>query len=309
MAHSHSHDLGASDRRILGTVALNVLLTVGQVVGGVLSGSVALVADALHNLNDAVALVIVLVARRVARRRPDRWRTFGYRRAEVVGALINLVALATLGLFLAYESVLRFFEPREVEAWVVVALAGLALAVDVLTVVLLYAMRRGSLNVRAAFLHNLTDALASLAVLLGGVAMLLWDVTWVDPLLSLVIVAYIFYGVFKMLPGTLNVLMEGAPEGFDLEGMARLLCEVEGVRDVHHVHVWQLDEHRTALEAHVVIRRSDAGEMDRIRGEVRGRLRERFGVSHATLELEFASTAGSPEHDTSVVPMCGAHPH
>ena len=303
MAHSHDHELeGLSDRRIAYTVALNVLLTVAEIIGGVVSGSVALVADALHNLNDAVALLIALFARRIARRQPDARRTFGYRRAEVVGGLINLVALAVVGVFLAYESVLRFFEPTDIGPWAIIIISGIALTVDVLTVVLLYAMRKGSVNVRAAFMHNLSDALASVAVLVGGIAILLFDVTWIDPLLSLLIVAYIFWQVFQLLPGTVRLLMESAPEGLDVDNLVRQMQGVDGVEGVHHLHVWQLDEHENALEAHVVIAVEDAREMERVKAAVKNLLRNDFGVVHPMLEMELATTAEGPGHDTSVIP-------
>lgn len=302
MAHSHDHELeGLSDRRIAYTVALNVLLTVAEIIGGVVSGSVALVADALHNLNDAVALLIALFARRISRRQPDERRTFGYRRAEVVGGLINLVALAVVGFFLAYESVLRFFEPTDIGPWAIIIISVIALTVDVLTVVLLYAMRRGSVNVRAAFMHNLSDALASVAVLVGGIAILLFDVTWIDPLLSLLIVAYIFWQVFQLLPTTVRLLMESAPEGLDVDSLVRQMQEVGGVEGVHHLHVWQLNEHENALEAHVVIAVEDAREMERIKAAVKKRLRDDFGVTHPMLEMELATTAEKPDHDTSVI--------
>lgn len=299
----HGDDLAeASDRRILGTVGLNLVLTVAQIVGGALSGSVALVADALHNLNDAMALVIVWIARRISRRRPDATRTFGYRRAQVVGAAVNLVALGVVGMFLAYESVLRFFDPRDVDGWTVIALGGVALAVDVATVLLLLSMRRGSVNVRAAFVHNLSDALASVAVVLGGVAVVTLDWDWVDPLLSLLIVGYIFYQVARMLPGVLSVLMESAPEDLDLQEVADAIAGVDGVEGAHHLHAWQLDEKRCALEAHVVIPRERAQAMDAVRAEVRRVLEERFGIGHSTLELEFPDTAEEAGHDRRLVP-------
>lgn len=301
--HDHGHGaVEASDRRILGTVALNGLLTVAQIVGGSLSGSVSLVADALHNLNDAMALVIVYVARRVSRRRADRRRTFGYGRAQVIGATVNLVALAVVALFLAYESILRFFEPREVDGIVMIVLAGVALAVDLLTVVLLFGMRRGGANVRAAFVHNLSDALASVAVLVGGIAILTLGWTWVDPVLSLAIVVYIGVQVATMLPDALRVLMESAPQGLDLEEVADAIVAVDGVRDAHHLHAWLLDEHACALEAHVVIDRGRIEAMEATKRRVRDVLRDRFGIGHATLEIEFPATAAGEGHDASLVP-------
>jgi cobalt-zinc-cadmium efflux system protein len=300
--HTHRHEAGeASDLRILGAVALNFMLTAAQTVGGFLSGSVALVADALHNLNDALALVVVYVARRISRRSADRRRTFGYQRAQVVGATINLVALGVVGLFLAYESVERLFEPRLVDGWVMIALAGVALAVDVATVLILVSMRRGSLNVRAAFVHNLSDALASLGVLVGGVLILTASWHWVDSLLSLSIVGYIFWQVARMLPESVRVLMESTPVGLDLDEVVAEMTAVEGVEDAHHLHVWLLDENRCALEAHVVIGRGDVGRMDRIKSEIRGRLERRFGIAHTTLELELPETAGEAGHDTGMV--------
>lgn len=300
-SQAHDHDIGeASDRRILGTVALNVVLTVAQIVGGVLAGSVALVADALHNLNDAMALVIVWITRRISRRRADRERTFGYQRAQVIGALVNLVALGVVALFLGYESVLRFFEPRDVGGWTVIVLAGVALVVDVGTVLLLITMRKGNVNVRAAFAHNLSDALASLAVLIGGVAIVLWGVNWVDPFLSLAIVGYIIWQVVKMLPETLRVLMESAPPGLDVHQVASAIMEVEGVADVHHVHVWMLDEEDAAGEAHIVIDHEDLPRMESIKVRVRQKI-ESFGIAHSTLEVEFPDVAGDPDHDGSVI--------
>ena len=300
-SQAHDHDIGeASDRRILGTVALNVVLTVAQIVGGVLAGSVALVADALHNLNDAMALVIVWISRRISRRTADRERTFGYQHAQVIGALVNLVALGVVALFLGYESVLRFFEPRDVGGWTVIVLAGVALVVDVGTVLLLITMRKGNVNVRAAFAHNVSDALASVAVLIGGIAIVLWGVNWVDPLLSLAIVAYIFWQVVKMLPETFRVLMESAPPGLDVQQVASAIMDVDGVSDVHHVHVWMLDEEDSALEAHIVIDHDELPRMESIKVHVRQKI-EAFGIGHSTLEVEFPEVAGDPDHDGSII--------
>lgn len=206
-----------------------------------------------------------------------------------------------VGVFLAYESVLRFFEPSDIGAWAIIIISGVALTVDVLTVVLLYAMRKGSVNVRAAFMHNLSDALASVAVLVGGVAILLSGVTWIDPLLSLLIVAYIFYQVAQLLPGTVRLLMESAPEGLTVEDLVRRMESVDGVQGVHHLHVWQLDEHENALEAHVVIARDDAQKMDHIKAKTKRLLKDEFGVTHPMLEIEFATTAEKPDHDISII--------
>lgn len=310
MSHDHSHGLSeASDRRILGTVALNVLLTVAQVVGGILSGSIALAADALHNLNDAMALVIVYVARRISRRSADARRTFGYQRAQVIGATVNLVALAVVGLFLAYESITRLFDPRDVDGWTMIILAGVAIVVDFGTVFILISMRRGSSNVRAAFVHNLSDAFASVGVLLGGIAILVAGWHWVDPLLSMAIVVYIFWQVAKMLPETFRVLMESAPENLDLQEVAAAIKEIDGVEDAHHFHAWLLDETECALEAHVVVARDRVEEMERIKQEVRHVLDEQFGIHHSTLEMEYPSASQDGRHGTTLIAEAGGSRH
>ncbi|MCA9118479.1 MAG: cation transporter, partial [Planctomycetaceae bacterium] len=176
---------GVSEARLLWSVLLNQLLTVAQAAAGVISGSVALLSDAAHNFNDANALLITYVARRISRKPANRRYTFGYRRAEMIGAVINLTLLGAIGLYLAYEAVMRFIQPVEIIGWLMAAGSILALVVDVATVLLLWSMSSGSLNVRAAFVHNLVDALGSVAVLVGAAAIIWLDWTWTDPALTL----------------------------------------------------------------------------------------------------------------------------
>ena len=308
-AHHHHDTRGMGDRRLLGAVALNVLLTAGQVAGGVVSGSLSLVADALHNLNDAASLGLALMARRIARRPADERRTFGYRRAEVIGALINLTALILIGLYLIAEAVRRFFDPRPVEGWIVVIVGGVALLVDIATAALTYVMSRGSMNIKAAFVHNLADALGSLAVVVAGTLVLLYNLTIADVIATLAIAAYILYQGFGMMGQSVRVLMASVPPGLDLDELVREIEGAGGVRSTHHLHAWQLDEHHTALEAHIVIARADAGEMETIKRDVKNRLRERFEIGHSTLEFEFEpSDADAADHDRSLVPCCSERP-
>jgi cobalt-zinc-cadmium efflux system protein len=284
---THHHDVSQlSDRRIIWSVLLNVGLTVAEVVGGILSGSVALIADALHNFNDAMALVVTLVARRVSRRRADNQYTFGYRRAELIGATINLTALIVVGLFLISEAIKRLISPEEINGWVVIIVAAIALVVDIGTAWLLWAMSKGSLNVRAAFIHNVSDALASVAVLIGGVCVVLWEITVVDPLLTLLIAGYILYQGFKAMRGAVRILMQAAPAGLDLQAMINELNALDGVDHLHHVHVWQIDEHRRSLEAHVMVSEVDSSQWSAIKQRIKQALSDRFDIDHSTLEFE-----------------------
>jgi cobalt-zinc-cadmium efflux system protein len=286
--HNHSHSHGTeevSDKALFWSLLLNVGLSVFEFAAGIIAGSVALMADALHNTNDAAALLIAYIARKISRKGADRNYTFGYRRAELIGAMIQLTALILVGLFLVYEGVSRFFNPEPIlGGWMMIA-AGVALVVDLGTVWLLWAMSKGSLNVKAAFLHNLTDAAASVAVMAGGAAVYWLSWNWVDPALTLVIAGYILYMSFGLIRKTSSILMERAPEDLDLDKLKTTVEKVEGVVGLHHLHVWELHEDHRAMEAHVELESDDA-DRKRIRREIKSMLQHKFDIVHSTLELE-----------------------
>lgn len=292
MPHSHHHhDVeSAGDRRLLIAVAANAALTAAQVVGGILSNSLALIADALHNFSDAAALGIALFARRVGRRPADDVKTFGYKRAELIAALINLTVLIVIGLYLVYEAVFRFFQPEPVSGWTVVIVAGVALAVDLVTAALTYSLSKKSLNVRAAFLHNISDALSSIGVILAGAAIIRYGWYWMDTLLTLLIAGYVLYQGFGLMPKTIHILMEGAPGHIVIDEMIADIESLQQVDSMHHVHVWQIDEHRNALEAHVVVCDTDLEHIEAVKERIKRHLHERYRVSHSTIEIEISGS-------------------
>ena len=292
MGHDHNHSHGTenvSDGVLLWTVIVNLGLSVFEFVAGAISGSVALMADALHNTNDAAALLIAYIARKISRKGADEQYTFGYRRAELIGAMIQLTALILVGLYLIYEAVRRFFDPEPLLGGWIMTAAGVALVVDVITAWLLWSMSKGSLNVKAAFLHNLTDAGASVAVLLGGAAILWLNWTWVDPVITLIIAGYILYMSFGMLKKTSRILMEGTPTNLSVDEIKEALQNLDGIENVHHIHVWELDEHHRALEAHVVIGEAcSMEELESLKATVKTCLGKHFSIHHSTLEFESA---------------------
>lgn len=312
-SHHHHHGEGLGDRRLSAAIAINVLLTVVQVAAGVVSGSLGLIADALHNLSDAASMGIALLARRIARRPADRLMTFGYQRAELVATLINVTALLLVGGYLLAEAVGRFLSPTPVQGWPVVIVAGVALVVDTATAWIIAGGARHSLNMRAAFLHNVTDALASLGVIAAGTLILLYDLTVADLLVTVAISGYVIYQAAGLLPRTVRLLMGAMPEDLEYDAIVAALRATPGVRDIHHVHVWSLDEHRRALEAHLVPEADDLAAFEHLKHRVREVLRERFHVEHATLEPCIADRAGAPivrmqpphRHATQVKPKAG----
>jgi len=283
--HRHSHiDPESGDRRVSIAIWANALLTVAQIVGGILSGSLALIADALHNFSDMASLVIAFAARKISRKPADKRMTFGYGRIEVVAALINYTTLILIGLYLIYEGGMRMIDPPEVAGWTVVILGGVALVVDTLTALLTYSMQKGSMNIRALFLHNLSDALASVAVIVGGSLIILYDMRWVDPAITIGIALYILYLAMTEFSGPVRILMLGSPPDLDNNAVIAAICEVDSVHDVHFVHLWQMQEHQAALDCHVVI--SDGVASEEIKSAVKARLAQEFGILHSTLEFE-----------------------
>jgi len=291
MSNEHVHiDPRQGDRRVAIAIWANGLLTVAQIVGGILSGSLALIADAIHNFSDMASLVIAFGARKIARRPADTKMTFGYGRIELVAALINYTSLIIIGLYLTYEGVLRLFEPSSVAGWTLVVLGGVALAIDAMTALLTYSMQKGSVNIRALFLHNLSDALASLAVVAGGILILLYNIFWVDPVITIVIAIYILWLSFSEIGGPIRTLMLGSPPDIDTDEVINSIEDVDGVEEVYHAHFWQMQEHQSALDIHVVIRKGRWKDFDDIKQLIKSRLNENFGIAHSTLEFEYAST-------------------
>jgi len=293
MSHHHHHHHGAEggDRRVAAAVAVNLGLTIAQVAGGIVSGSLALLADALHNLSDAISLGIALAARRIARRGTDATMTFGYRRIEIVAALVNYTTLVVLGVYLVGEAIGRIVEPEPVAGWIVVAVAGVALAVDLVTAALTFALSRESVNIRAAFLHNVADALGSVAVIVAGTLVILYDWRLVDPIVTLMIAGYILWMSLSEIGGVIRILMLGAPPGLATGEVIEAVGTVGGVSDVHNARLWQLDEGTTWFDAHVVVEAGAWGEADAVKERVKRTLKERFGIAQSTLELECASHA------------------
>lgn len=289
MGHGHHHvDPDAGDRRVAVAVAVNIALTVVQIIGGILSGSLALIADALHNFSDAVSLIIAFGARKIARRPRDETMTFGYGRIEIVAALINYTTLIVIGLYLLCEAGARFIDPQPVAGWMIVIVAGFALAVDVVTAILTYTMSKSSMNIRAAFLHNVADALGSVAVIVAGTLILLYDWRLVDPIVTVVIAGYILYQSFRDIGPVIRVLMLGSPPDTETDVVLQAVRAVDGVNSIHHAHFWQMTEHKAALDAHVVIDEGQWSRADEIKAAVKRTLRDRFSIDHTTLELECA---------------------
>jgi cobalt-zinc-cadmium efflux system protein len=291
MNHPHSHfqshvDRQQGTRRLSWAIGANLLLTAAQLIGGAVAGSLALMADALHNLSDATALIIALVARRIAGRPADSQLTFGYQRAEVVAALVNLTVLLMIAVYLVLQGVIRLFDPQPVVGWLVVVVASVALVVDLGTVLLTHRMSKTSVNIRAAMLHNLADAMTSVGVIVAGLLMMKFDVYLVDVLVTFLVAGYVLYHVSHDLQRVIGILMNSVPSHLDLEEVTRVLSRLNGVDSLHHQHLWSIDERNYSFDAHVRLVAGSSDQMQRVRLAIKECLDEQFGICHSTLEFE-----------------------
>ena len=279
-------------RRLVVALGLNALLVAAQVVAGVAAHSLGLLADAGHNLTDVSAIVISLVAVRLAFRRPTAQRSFGFHRATILAALANAVSILVITVFIAIEAVRRFDQPAHVEGGLVVVVALTAFVINAVAALVL--RERGSdLNMRSALLHMAGDAGASLAVAAAGLVIWLtggWY--WLDPAASLLVGVVISWEAWKLLRASIDVLLESTPPGLDLGQLTRAIDDVEGVESVHDVHAWSLSSDVRALSAHVIVEGHPTLEEAQAVGErVKTAMGDRFGIAHATLELECEACA------------------
>lgn len=280
--HSHSHHLSV-DNKLSWAAGINIVLTIAQIIAGVFSGSLALIADALHNLSDAAAMVLALVARKISRRHADDKRTYGYKKVETLAAFTNFITLILIGLWLANEAVTRFFMPQNIDGWIVVWVAGLAIFINGATAWLTYKDSKNSQNIRAAFLHNLTDMFSSVGVVIAGFCILMFGWTWIDPLMTLIISAYVLWYAMKDLPKICNILIDGVPDEISLIEVINTLKVIDGITDIHHLHVRYLNEHSYAMEAHIVM--DGTVPAATIKKSMTQKLHH-FHIEHSTLEFE-----------------------
>lgn len=303
--HHHHHDPDMSDSRLALAVGLNLFLTFAEVAAALISGSLSLLADALHNFSDCASLVVAWIARRISRRGADSQYTFGYKRAEVIGATINLTALIVLGGYLLIEAFMRIFSPSEVQGGIVMWVSAIAIVVDVGTALALMTMAKGNLNIRAAFLHNITDAISSVVVLLGGAAILFYDWNWVDPVLTVVIAAYILRQSIPMLQKAINVLMDGVDSSTDISVVHSSLENLPSILRIYHLHIRQIDESTLSLEARIVIHPDQIQNLEAIKASVKHTLLHSFHISHSTLEFEINAPNSLPPSEESNQTNCG----
>jgi cobalt-zinc-cadmium efflux system protein len=299
MVHQHSHHTHETEsyaRAFVLGVTLNVAFLAVEATCGLLAGSLALVADAGHNLSDVLALLLAWWATVLSRREPTLRRTYGWRRSSILAALTNAVTLLVVTGGVAWEAVRRFSEPPPVDGTPMMAVAAVGVAVNGIAALLFFKGHQHDLNIRGAFLHLATDAIVSLGVVATGFAILATSLWWLDPLASLVIAVVILWGTWGLLKGALNLALDAVPQGIDMADVRSCLLELPAVIEVHDLHVWAMSTTETALTAHLVL--AEMADPNQLLAEAAHELHEHFGIEHPTLQLE----AGDPAYLCALAP-------
>ena len=286
MSENHHHYRPENNRGLIFAVFINLSLTLFQFIGGILSGSLSLLADAVHNLSDAASLGIALFARKISLKPADEAKTFGYQRAEVIAALINTTLLITISLYLIYEAFLRLLEPQVIAGSIIIFVATIALIIDILTAIITFKKSKNNMNMKAAFLHNLSDALSSIAVIIAGLLIFLYKIYWIDTVLTFLVAGFILWQAMKLLPNTIHLLMEGSPKNILPKDIKESIKNIVGIKDIHHIHIWHLDENRIAMEANVIVTANRLSEVKPIKDKIKNLLKNNFNIVHSTLEFE-----------------------
>ena len=284
--HHHHHDV--SGKNLFITIVLNVVITLSQIVGGILSGSLALFGDAMHNFSDVLALAIAYFANRLAARPNSEDRTFGYKRAEILAALFNASVLIGIAIFLLLEAFHKLYHPETIDSVWVIALGILSIILNTASVWLVKSDARENMNVKAAYLHLLTDVMTSVAVVIGGVLMYAFGLFWIDPLICALIALYLIWASFALVRESGAILMQFTPKEIDIDRVVALITEQSAIAGVHHIHIWRLNDHRIHFEAHLDFKEDvSLSQSNRVIEALERKLHDNFDIEHTTLQCEY----------------------
>jgi cobalt-zinc-cadmium efflux system protein len=272
--------------RLFFTIILNFIITAAEIIGGILSGSLALISDALHNFSDSISIIISYIALKLKLRSNSMKHTFGLKRSEILAAVINSVVMIGVCLFLFFEAYERFKNPQPINAGIMGVVAVIGLLANLLATFLLKKDSKSSINMRSAYLHLLGDTVSSVAVILGGIAIAIWNIGWIDPLLTVLIGIYIIRESYFILEEAIHILMEGAPLDISIEDIQMEVERFEEVENIHHIHLWMVGDNDAHLEAHVNIKNMMISESDLLREKIEETLHHKFGIHHITLQFE-----------------------
>ncbi len=289
MTHNHSHEPVNYNRAFIISVTLNLSFVVIEAVSGILANSLALLADAGHNLSDVLGLLLAWGASILVRRLPTPRRTYGLRRSSILAALLNAIFLLVASGGISWEAIQRFRQPTSVQGGIIVAVAVVGIAINIGSALMFLSGRQHDLNIRGAFLHLVADAAVSLGVVLAGVAILATGWLWFDPAVSLIITIVIVVGTWQLLLESLNLIMDAVPAGIEPLAIRTYLAQLPGVAEVHDLHIWGISTTEIALTAHLIMPGGHPG--DQFMAQIAKELHDYFGIEHPTIQIELGNSA------------------
>lgn len=286
--HKHTHTHTASNlsgKKIFWVTVLNAIITLAEIIGGLISGSLALLSDAVHNLSDTIAIALSYFANRIAQKPSDQKRTYGYKRAEILSAFVNTAILLALSIVLILEAVKRWQSPEVIDGFLMIIVAIIGLIANFISVFILEQDAHENLNIKSSYLHLISDTISSVGVLVGGIAIQLWGVIWIDPLITILISIYIIKETWQVIRKTVDILMQSSAP-LDYDTIKTDIEKIDKVKNIHHVHSWMANEKTIYFEAHIDLEDMKLSDAEIIYDKIENYLKEHHGIFHVTLQAE-----------------------
>ncbi|WP_195943571.1 cation diffusion facilitator family transporter [Enterococcus faecium] len=274
-----------SSKKLFGVVVLNAVITLSEFIGGVASGSLSLVSDAFHNLSDTLAIIFSYGAQKMAQKEANERHTYGYQRLEILSAFINSFILIILSLFLAVEAFKRFNSPEKINSHLMLIVAVIGLLANLFSTLLLRQEADENLNIKSSYLHLLSDTLSSISVIIGAVLIRFFGIYWIDPVITLIISIYILLEAIIVIKKAAAILIQSAPT-IGYEKMEQEIKAIEGVKDVHHVHIWQYSEKIIIFDGHIDFEDQLLSEIEKAYPRITSLLKLKYGITHVTIQAE-----------------------
>lgn len=278
--HHHNEVTQKSVRLLILSFAINMLLSVAEIIGGIISGSVSLIGDALHNTSDAFSILIAVIAFKIGNKKASAKYTYGFKRAEIIGGFVNLILLFISGCYLLAEGIERLINPQQIDGLLIIWISVLALIIDALTAKISHHDAHHNSNMKMVFIHNLADAFGSIGVIISGLCIMWFDLYRVDGIVALLIAFYMIFQLVVSFPQIVNILMNAAPDNIDIEQVKNSLLAIKNIKNVHHLHLWCISEHNVAIECHIESDNND------IIVEATQLLKDKFGITHCNFQVE-----------------------
>ena len=278
--HHHGEVTQKSVKLLILSFVINMILSVAEIVGGIVSGSVSLIGDALHNTSDAFSILIAVIAFKIGNKKASAKYTYGFKRAEIIGGFVNLILLFISGCYLLAEGIERLINPQQIDGLLIIWISVLALIIDALTAKISHHDAHHNSNMKMVFIHNLADAFGSIGVIISGLCIMWFDLYRVDGIVALLIAFYMIFQSVVSFPQIVNILMNAAPDNIDIEQVKNSLLAIKNIKNVHHLHLWCISEHNVAIECHIESDNND------IIVEATQLLKDKFGITHCNFQVE-----------------------